>query len=82
MKQNVYRGVWAGCSDLTERRKELNKAHEEFQKLLDSGFKLKEARVKRPRIKLEKYKIVMVFGKPMKLTIQEYNDHYAITVQK
>lgn len=89
MKQNgIYRGEWAGCSNLTERKKELQQAHEEFKKMLDNGFQIKEVKVKhkRPRIQKsvekENFKIVMVFGKPMKLTIQEYNDHWAFTIGK
>ena len=53
MKQRIYRGEWAGCSNLTERRRELNKAHQEFQKLLDSGYEIVSVR-KRPRIHKEK----------------------------
>ena len=76
MKQKViYRGEWAGCSDLTERRKELSKAHEEFQKLLDSGYQLKEAR-KRPRIKKERQprQVVVALGGTwtVKLSFEEY----------
>ena len=86
MKQNgIYRGQWAGCSDLTERRKELTKAHEEFQKMLDNGFQLKEVKHKRSRIKKQVepgFKIVMVFGKPMKLTIEEYNTHWNFRIDK
>ena len=72
MKQNgIYRGEWAGCSDLTEKRKELTKAHEEFQKLLDSGYQLKEARVKRPRIKKERQpkQVVVSLGDVMNVTM-------------
>jgi hypothetical protein len=83
MKQNVYRGEWAGCSDLTERRKELLKAHEEFQKMLNDGYTIsKVTKPKRQRIKKDNFKIVMVFGKPMKLTIQEYNSHWLIAFGK
>ena len=76
MKQNVYRGEWAGCSDLTERRKELTKAHEEFQKMLDNGYQIKEARVKRPRIKKDKQprQVVVTLGGEwtVKLSFEEY----------
>ena len=85
MKQNgIYRGEWAGCSDFKERRANLQKAHEEFQKMLDNGFKVSDVKVKhkRPRIQKEQFKIVMVFGKPMKLTMQEYKDHWTFTIQK
>ena len=45
MKQNSYRGQWAGSSHLTERREELTKAHEDVQtselkKYLDEGWKI------------------------------------------
>ena len=54
MGQDRTRSEWAGCSNFKERREELRKAHEEFQRLLDNGFKIKEVRVKRPRIQKEK----------------------------
>ena len=76
MKQKVYRGEWAGCSDLTERRKELTKAHEEFQKMLDNGYQIKEARVKRPRIKkdIQPRQVVVTLGGnwTVKLSFEEY----------
>lgn len=76
MKQTNYRGEWAGCSDLTERRKELSKAHEEFQKMLDNGYQIKEARVKRPRIKKDKQprQVVVTLGGDwtVKMTLEEY----------
>ena len=76
MKQKVYRGEWAGCSDLTEKRRELTKAHEEFQKLLANGYQIKEARVKRPRIKREAQprQVVVTLGGEwtVKLSFEEY----------
>ena len=76
MKQTNYRGEWAGCSDLTERREELSKAHEEFQKMLDNGYQIKEARVKRPRIKKDKQprQVVVTLGGTwtVKMTLEEY----------
>ena len=76
MKQKDYRGEWAGCSDLTERRKELTKAHEEFQKMLDNGYQIKEARVKRPRIKkdVQPRQVVVTLGGEwtVKLSFEEY----------
>lgn len=88
MKNRTYRGEWCGTSHPKEKRQELLKTHEEFKKMLDNGFQIKEVKVKhkRPRIQKsvekENFKIVMVFGKPMKLTIQEYNDHWAFTIGK
>lgn len=55
MGQNKIRGEWAGSSHLKERREELLKAHEEFQRLLDSGYEITAVkRVRRPRIQREK----------------------------
>lgn len=79
MKQKVYRGEWAGCSDLTERRKELIKAHEEFQRMLDNGYRIKEVRVKRPRIKKEVQprQVVVTLGGTwtVTMTLDEYKKH-------
>ena len=76
MKQNVYRGEWAGCSDLTDRMKELTKAHEEFQRMIDNGYQLKDVKVKRPRIKKEtqhKQVVVTLGGNwTVKLSFEEY----------
>lgn len=86
MKQRNYRGEWAGSSHLTERMEELRKAHEEFEaselkKRLDDNWKITGARVRRPRIKYEPFKVIMVFGKPVKITIEEYNKHYSLTIK-
>ena len=85
MKQNI-KGEWVRSSSTPSRAERL-KAHEEFQmselkKMLDEGWQVKEIKVKRPRIKKENFKIVMVFGKPTKLTIQEYNDHFLLAFGK
>ena len=50
-----------------------------LQKLIDTGYEL--TGIKKPAEE-ENFKIVMVFGKPMKLTIQEYNDHWNFRVDK
>ena len=77
MKNHNTRSQWAGCSNFKERRAELLKAHEEFQKLLGSGFQITAAKkVKRPRIQKAqqpKYVVTLVFGKELKMTIEEYN---------
>jgi len=77
MKNSQVRSQWAGCSNFKERREELLKAHEEFQKLLDSGYEITAAKkVKRPRIKRTpqpKYVVTLVFGRELKMTIEEYN---------
>ena len=90
MRNNgIYRGEWAGCSDFNERKEELRKNHESeelkaLKKRLDAEWQGKVTGVKhrRPRIKQEDFKVVMVFGRPLKLTIQEYNDHWTFTVNK
>lgn len=76
MGQDRTRSEWAGCSNFKERREELAKAHEEFQRLLDSGFEIKEVKKKRPRIQKAqqpKYVVTLVFGRELKMTIEEYN---------
>ena len=76
MKQNVYKGEWAGCSNFQERREELSKAHEEFLKMQANGFTVTEARVKRPRIQQErtpKQVIVTLGGEwTVKMSFAEY----------
>ena len=49
-----------------------------IQKLIDAGYELTGTK----KAEKENFKIVMIFGKPMKLTIQEYNDHWAFNIQK
>ena len=50
-----------------------------LQKLIDTGYEL--TGIKKPAEE-ESFKIVMVFGKPMKLTIEEYNTHWNFRVDK
>ena len=50
-----------------------------LQKLIDTGYEL--TGIKKP-VEEENFKIVMVFGKPMKLTVQEYNDHWNFRIDK
>jgi len=77
MKSHNTRGQWAGSSHLKERYDELKKAHEEFQKLLDSGYEITTVKkVRRPRIqkaKQPKYVVTLVFGRELKMTIEEFN---------
>lgn len=77
MKQKNYRGQWAGCSNLTEKREELLKAHQEFQQMLADGYQIKSAKkVKRPRIKTDKQpkQVVVTLGGTWTLTLdfEEY----------
>ena len=54
MKNHNTRSQWAGCSNFKEKRAELLKAHEEFQKLLNNGYEITAVkRVRRPRIHKE-----------------------------
>lgn len=48
-----------------------------LQKLIDEGYEITGLRKKE-----ENFKVVMVFGKPLKLTIQEYNDHWNFRIDK
>ena len=58
MNNNNHRGQWVGCSNFKERREELLKAHEEFQKMLADGYQItavkKSDKPKRQRIKKTK----------------------------
>lgn len=76
MRQNRIRGEWAGSSHLKERYDELKKAHEEFQKLIDSGYEITAVkRVRRPRIqkaKTPRKVVISVLGNKTTVTYQEY----------
>ena len=51
-----------------------------LQKLIDAGYEL--TGVSKKPAEEENFKVVMVFGKPMKLTIQEYKDHWNFIIDK
>ena len=70
-----HRGEWAGCSDLKHQREELLQAHKEFLEMLADGYKIKEVRVRRPRIKKEKFKVIITCFGPMKITVEEFDEH-------
>lgn len=75
MGQDRTRSEWAGCSNFKERREELRKAHEEFQKMIDNGFEIKDVKVKRPRIqksKTPKAVLVSILDGKVKMTFEEY----------
>lgn len=55
-------------------RMSLNK----LQKLVNEGYELTGVKKKEE----PKFKTVMVFGKPMKLTIEEYNTHWNFRIDK
>lgn len=81
MKQIKPKGEWVRSSS-TPSRSERLKAHEEFQmselkKMLDEGWNITKATVKhrRPRIKKEKFKVIITCFGPMKITIEEFNEH-------
>ena len=52
-----------------------------LEKLIDAGYEISGIK-KVQQSEEPEFKIVMVFGKPMKLTIQEYNDHWTFDIQK
>lgn len=75
MGQDRTRSEWAGCSNFKERREELRKAHEEFQKMIDNGFEIKDVKVKRPRIQKSKTPrevLVSIFGGKVRMSFTEY----------
>lgn len=54
---------------------------QKLEKLVADGYQITGVK-KNPANQEENFKIVMVFGKPMKLTIQEYNDHWNFRIDK
>ena len=72
MKNNQIRGQWAGSSHLKERREELLKAHEEFERMLADGWQVTNVRKKRPRIQKSKT--------PRKVEVSIMNGLVKITV--
>ena len=77
--KKIYRGEWC-ISSSTPDRKERIKAHEEFEasdfkRMLDEGWQVKATKSKRPRIKKESFKVIITCFGPMKITIEEYNEH-------
>ena len=75
MEKKRFKGEWAGCSNLNDRRKELLQAHQEFLEMLNNGWQVKSTKVKRPRIKKEKFKVIITCFGPMKITVEEFNQH-------
>ena len=74
MENRVYRGEWAGCSNFREKREELNKAHEEFTKMVADGWQL-SIKPRRPRIKKPKTPReveVLIFGGKVRMSFAEY----------
>lgn len=76
MEQNNIRGQWAGSSHLAEKKEELLKAHEEFQRMIANGYQIKEAKVKRSRIKKVKNpkQVVVSLGEgwTLRLSFSDY----------
>jgi hypothetical protein len=84
MNNKSTRYQWAGSSHLKERREELLKAHEEFQKLLDSGYEITAVKkIRRPRIQREKIprKVeVSIMNGLVKVTVdfKEWQEHGSV----
>ena len=75
MNDKNYRSQWAGCSNFKERREELLKAHEEFERMLADGWQITNAKKKRPRIqkaKTPRKVVISVLGNKTTVTYQEY----------
>ena len=75
MKNNQTRGQWAGSSHLKERREELLKAHEKFERMIADGWQVTNVRKKRPRIqkaKTPRKVVISVLGNKTTVTYQEY----------
>lgn len=81
MNNRTNRSQWAGCSNFKERREELLKAHEEFERMLADGWQVTNAKKsnkpKRPRIqktKTPRKVVISVLGNKTTVTYQEYLD--------
>lgn len=82
MKQRIYRGRWAGCSNFTERIEELEENHnspelKDLLERLNEGWEIKSSG-KRPRIKKTREPrevIVNCFGGQVKMSFTEYKQH-------
>lgn len=75
MNDKNYRSQWAGCSNFKERREELLKAHEEFERMLADGWQVTNVKKKRPRIqkaKTPRKVVISVLGNKTTVTYQEY----------
>ena len=64
----------------TSGRNKCEQSIKKLQKLINAGYEL--TGVSKKPAEEENFKIVMVFGKPMKLTIEEYNTHWNFRVDK
>ena len=65
----------------TSSRNKCEQGIKRLQKLIDAGYEL--TGIKKAKEPEEpEFKIVMVFGKPMKLTIEEYNTHWNFRIDK
>ena len=63
----------------TSGRNKCEQSIKRLERLIDAGYELTGV-AKKPDE--ENFKIVMVFGKPMKLTIEEYNTHWNFRIDK
>ena len=62
----------------TSGRNKCEMGIKKIEKLLGNGFEITDAK----KVEEPEFKIVMVFGKPVKLTIEEYNTHWNFRVDK
>ena len=60
-------------------KKKCEQSIKRLERLIDAGYELTGV-AKKPEE--ENFKIVMVFGKPMRLTIEEYNTHWNFRIDK
>lgn len=79
MNNKKNRGEWCTSSS-TPKRSERLKSHKEFEvsdlkKMLDEGWQVKVTKPRRPRIQKQGFKVIITCFGPMKITIEEYNQH-------
>jgi len=61
-------------------RNKCEQSIKKLQKLIDAGYEL--TGVSKKSAEEENFKVVVVFGKPMKLTIEEYNTYWNFRIDK
>jgi len=62
----------------TSSRNKCEMGIKKIEKLLSKGFEIANAK----KVEKPEFKVIMVFGKPVKLTIEEYNTHWNFRIDK
>lgn len=72
--KNRINAVRVGSSD-SNRLADLKANHKRFQEMLANGWKVENAKIKRPRIVKPREVEVSIFGGKVRMTFAEYQQH-------